>query len=74
MVTHRDKWLLIMLMVNASANAITSSAYLTELASRSVVAGIGLLSAALSAATGVYVVASREPTYAERFAQRSSQE
>jgi hypothetical protein len=60
MVTRRDRWLLIMLMLNAAVNAVTSSAYLVEIADRTTVAVIGLVSAALSAATGVYVVSSRE--------------
>lgn len=61
MVTRRDRWLLLMLMSNAATNAVTSSAYLTEIANRPTVAVVGLVSAALSAATGVYVVATREP-------------
>lgn len=61
MVTKRDKTLVALLMLNATMDAITTSAHLTEVASRPVVAVFGLISAGLSAATGVYVVWSRDP-------------
>lgn len=61
MVTHRDRMLLILLMCNATVDAVTTSAHLSEVASRPVVAAFGLVSAGLSAATGVYVVWSKDP-------------
>jgi hypothetical protein len=60
-VTRRDKTLVLLLMANASMDAIVTSVHLSEVASRPVVAIFGLISAGLSAATGVYVVWSRDP-------------
>lgn len=62
MVTRRDATLLVLLMCNAALDAMTTSAHLSEVASKPVVATLGLVSSGLSAATGVYVVWSKEPT------------
>lgn len=61
MVTRRDRILLVMLMGNAILDAMTTSAHLAEVASKPVVSIFGLVSAGMSAATGVYVVWSKEP-------------
>ena len=61
MVTERDGVLLLMLMGNAVLDAVTTSAHLTEVVTKPAAAILGLVSAMVSAATGVYVVWSREP-------------
>lgn len=61
MVTRRDRALLIMLMVQAALDTAAMSAHLTQVLPPWGVAMVGLVSAMMSAATGVYVVASREP-------------
>jgi Kef-type K+ transport system membrane component KefB len=67
MNTRRDRGLIVALVAQAAISAASGSALLAELAPRSVVAGIGLLSAMLSSSTAVYVALTKErDTSAER--------
>lgn len=65
MVTKRDKVLVVLLMADAAFKTVAASALLTQVASTVVVSTFGLISAATSAATGVYVVWSRDPVPGE---------
>lgn len=60
MTTRRDNRIILFLMVNASISAANASAYLAQLLPPVGVAGVGLLSTMLSAATGIYVTLTRE--------------
>lgn len=60
MTTKRDGRILAFLMANAALQAANTSVYLGQFAPPWVSAVVGLLSGMFSAATGVYVVASRE--------------
>lgn len=66
MVTKRDRVLIILLMGQAALDTAATSAHLTELAPSWTVAAVGLVSAMMSSATAVYVVATREPIYVPR--------
>lgn len=61
MQTRRDKTLIIALCIQAAMSAAATSALLSELFPRPVVAAVGLVSAMLSSATAVYVSLTREP-------------
>lgn len=60
MQTPRDRFLIAILCIQAAINAASTSAALTELFPRPVVASLGLLSAMLSSATAAYVGLTRE--------------
>ena len=60
MTTRRDSRIILFLMIDAAMKAATVSTYAVDLLPSKAVAGIGLLSAMLSAAAGIYVTMTRE--------------
>ena len=60
MTTRRDSRIIAFLMVDAAMKAAAMSTYAADLLPSKAVAGIGLLSAMLSAAAGLYVTMTRE--------------
>lgn len=60
MVTRRDSRIILLLMINAALNAANTSVFIGKFVPPWVAALVGMLGAMISAATGVYVVATRE--------------
>lgn len=60
MTTRRDNRIILFLMTDAALKAATMSTYAADLLPSKMVAAIGLLSAMLSAACGIYVTMTRE--------------
>lgn len=62
----QDRGLIIALTVQAAMQGAASSAALAEIAPRSVVAGVALVSAMLATGTAAYVAASKDPSMSTR--------
>lgn len=60
MTTRRDSRILLLLMLNAALNAANTASFITTFAPPWLSALVAMISAMFSAATGVYVVATRE--------------
>lgn len=60
MTTRRDGKIMLFLMTDAGLKAASMSTYMADLLPSKWAAGIGLLSAMLSAVTGLYVTMTRE--------------
>jgi hypothetical protein len=60
MTTRRDGRILVLLMLNAAFNAMSTASFMTEVAPHWLSALAAMLAGMFSAATGVYVVATRE--------------